>query len=180
MTQVQGGYEMAQEQLTPADAAKRIAGGEPAAEVLGVSDTQIQALAALGYNAYQQGKLDDAETLFRGVVALQDSSYLGHAGLGAIALAKRPPDLDTAFTHLSRAAELNPNDASVQANLGEVLLRQGKVEEAKKHLEAAFKLDPGHNDPGANRARAIVGGLDMLIREVQSRQAQAKPIAKAS
>ena len=77
--------------------------------------------------------------------------------------------------------QLNRPISTVQANLGEVLLRQGKLEEAKKHLERAFQLDPGHNDPGANRARALVSGLDMIVKELQSRmQAQGKPVAKAS
>jgi Flp pilus assembly protein TadD len=172
---------MAQQLLQPAEAAKRIKAGEKPASVLGVSDTQIQALAALGYNQYQEGKLDDAEVLFKGVSALDPNSYFGYAGLGAIALAKRPPDLDSAYTNLSKAAEIKPTDATVQANLGEVLLRQGKVDEAKTHLEKAFQLDPGHNDPGANRARAIVGGLDMIVKELQNRlQAQGKPATKAS
>ena len=91
-----------------------------------------------------------------------------------------PPDLNTAYEKLSRAVDINPNDATVQANLGEVLLKQGKLEEAKGHLEKAFQLDPGHNDPGANRARAIIVGLDMIIKEVQKRAAPQAQMAKAS
>ncbi|HEX4486917.1 MAG TPA: tetratricopeptide repeat protein [Terriglobales bacterium] len=149
--------------------ADRLLAGEPLGQILDIPETKIQALAALGYNQYQQGKLDDAKTLFDGVTALDPKSYLGYAGLGAIALAKQTPDLESAFTNLSKAAELNPNDATVQANLGETLLRQGKVDVAKSHLEKAFALDPGHNDPGANRARAIVGGLSMIVKEVETR-----------
>jgi len=172
---------MAQEQWSPAEAAERIVAGEQPARVLGVSENQIQALAVLGYNLYQQGKLGEAETMFRGIAALDNKSYFGFAGLGAVALAKRPPDLDTAYSNLSRAVELKPTDATVQANLGEVLLRQGKVEDAKPYLEKAFQLDPGHKDPGANRARAIVGGLDVIVKEVQKRlQSQAPLQAKAS
>jgi tetratricopeptide (TPR) repeat protein len=172
---------MAQQQLSATDAAKRLIAGEQLAAVLGVPETKIQALAALGYNHYQQGKLKDAKTLFDGVTALDNRSYLGYAGLGAVALASTPPDLASAHANLAKAVELNPNDASVQANMGEVLLREGKVEEAKEHLEKAFQLDPGHNDPGANRARAIVGGLDMIVKEIEQRiQTQAKAHAKAS
>ncbi len=172
---------MAGQTMQPAEVAKRLVAGEKPATVLGVTDTQIQALAALGYNQYTQGRLEDAEALFRGVSALDPASYFGYAGLGAIALAKRPTDLKTAYDNLSKAAELRPTDATVQANLGEVLLRQGKVDEAKAHLEKAFQLDPGHNDPGANRARAIVGGLDMIVKELQSRlEAKGRPVAKAS
>jgi tetratricopeptide (TPR) repeat protein len=172
---------MAQEKFSASDVEKRLQNGEQLASVLGVPESKIQAMAALGYNTYLQGKYKDAEVLFRGVTALDTKSYLGYAGMGAVALAKQPPDLEAAYTNLSRAAELNPNDATVQANLGETLLRAGKIEDAKTHLEKAFQLDPGHNDPGANRARAIVGGLSMIVNEIQRRlESQGKPVAKAS
>jgi Tfp pilus assembly protein PilF len=172
---------MAQQQFSIENAAKRIRAGEQPAAALGLSETQVKAMAALGYTVFQQGRFKDAEVLFRGVVALDNNYYLGYAGLGAIAMATEPPDLDAANTNLSRAAQLNPNDATVQANLGEVLLKQGKLDEAKAHLEKAFQLDPGRNDPGANRARAIVVGLDMIMKEVQKRSdSQSVQRAKAS
>jgi tetratricopeptide (TPR) repeat protein len=149
--------------------------------VIQLNATQFQGATALAYNLYEQGKMREAETLFAGLSVMNPQSYYGFAGLGAVALAKRPPDLDSAYKSLSEAAQLNPNDTSVQANLGETLLRQGKVDEAKTHLEKCFALDPGHNDPGANRARAIVGGLNMIAQQLESRlQAQSKPAAKAS
>ena len=169
---------MAKQETSPTEAAKRILSGEEVGAVLGVSDAQLKAIVALGYNKYQQGRLADAETMFRGVAALDSKSYFGHAGLGAVALAKKPPDLETAFSSLSKAVELKPDDATVQANLGEVLLRQGKIEQAKSHLEKAFQLDPGHKEASVNRARAIVGGLDMVVKEAERRQEQLQ--AKAS
>ena len=169
---------MAQQQTT-AEAAKRLEAGEQLGAVLGVTDEQIRGIVALGYNQYQQGRLKDAETAFRGVTALDRTSYLGYAGLGAVALAKRPPDLETAYKSLSKAAELKPDDGTIQANLGEVLLRQGKVEEAKTHLEKAFQLDPGHKDPGVNRARAIVSGLDTIVKEVEKRLQTQEAVQKA-
>ena len=161
---------MSTQETNMTEATKRIMAGEEVGAVLGVTETQLTAIAALGYNKYQQGRLEDAETMFRGVAALDSKSYFGYAGLGAIALAKRPPDLETALSNLSKAAELKPNDATIQANLGEVLLRQGKVEQAKPHLEKAFQLDPGHKDAGVNRARAIVKGLDLVVKEAEKRQ----------
>jgi tetratricopeptide (TPR) repeat protein len=165
------------DQTVAAAAAKRIIAGEKPATVFGVSDTQLKAIVALGYNQYQQGRLKDAETAFRGVTALDSSSYMGYAGLGAVALAKKPPELDDALANLTKASELKPDDATLQANLGEVLLRQGKIDEAKKHLEKAFALDPNRSDPGVNRARAIVSGLDMIVKEVEK---QAHAMRKAS
>jgi tetratricopeptide (TPR) repeat protein len=55
----------------------------------------------------------------------------------------------------------------VQANLGEVLLRQARFQEASRHFERALSLDPRHEDPGANRARAILAGLKLVTLELQ-------------
>jgi tetratricopeptide (TPR) repeat protein len=158
------------QQLTPDEAAKRILAGEQPAHVLGVTDNQVKAIVALGYNKYQQGKLDAAETMFKGAAGLDTTNYMGFAGLGAVALARKPADLDTALTNLTKAAELKPEDATIQANLGEVLLRQGKIDEAKGHLEKAFQLDPNRKDTGVNRARALVSGLDAIVQEAQRRK----------
>ena len=58
---------MATQETALTDVAKRIQAGEELGAAFGVSETQLQALAAVGYNQYQQGRLDDAETMFRGV-----------------------------------------------------------------------------------------------------------------
>lgn len=168
---------MAQQQFAAADVEKRMKAGEQLSTILGISEPKIEALAALGYNSYQQGQLKDAETFFAGVVALDSQSYIGNAGLGAVAMAQKPPKLDAAYSYLSKAAELRPEDATIQANLGEVLIRQGKVEDAKTHLEKAFKLDPQFKDRGVNRARALVAGLDLVVKRAEKQQ---QTIAKAS
>ena len=156
-------------------AAKEVLEGKaPLNAVVGLSETQIKAFAALGFTLYQQGKMHEAENIFRGLIALDDHIYYGHSGLGAIALAQEPPDLETAHRSLSKAASLNPSDPTTLANLGETLLRQGKFEEAAKTLEKSFKLDPNGKDPGANRARAIVGGIQMIAREVEKQRQEAR------
>jgi Flp pilus assembly protein TadD len=173
---------MAEQQMSPVEAAKRIASGEKAAAVLGITDEQVKAFAALAYNQYQQGKYDDAEILFRGVTSLDSNAFYGYAGLGAVALARKPPDLSAAYDSLSKAAELKPDDPTIQANLGEVLLRQGKLSDAKMHLEKSFQSDPDHKDPGVNRVRALVAGLGILIQEAEKRAKQQgkPPLAQAS
>ncbi len=149
------------------NAATRILAGEQLKDVFGLDQRQIQGLAALGYNLYQQGKFKEAGTIFRGLIAADEKSYYGYAGLGALYLAHNPPDLKRAQENLLKAAELNPEDASVQANLGEVLLRQAKFDESAKLFKKAMELDPKQHDPGANRARAIVGGMNTVISELQ-------------
>jgi tetratricopeptide (TPR) repeat protein len=131
-----------------------------------LTDDQVEYLASVGYRLYEQGKIDDARTIFQGLIAANDS-YYGCAGLGAIALGQRPPLLEEAYANLTKAAELNPNDATVQANIGEMLLRQAKFEEAAPAFRKALDLDPEKKDRGANRARAMIGTLGYLASEVQ-------------
>lgn len=134
-------------------------------EFFGLPKEQIDAIAALGFRLYEQGKTRDAESLFQGLIALDDKSHYGYAGLGAIAL--RDEKLDEAVGYLRRAAELNPKDPTVYANLGEALLRQAKFDDAAAAFDKALKLDPQERDPGANRARAILQGMNVVVQEIQ-------------
>ena len=82
---------MAQQEATVTEtnqkAAQRLIGGRATRSGVRSPILQVQAFAALGYNLYQQGQLKEAEKMFRGVTAFDSKSYLGYAGLGAIALA---------------------------------------------------------------------------------------------
>jgi len=130
---------------------------------------QIEGFASLGYNLYQQGKLDDARKMFEGLTAVAPESYYGFAGLGALALGKEPPDLSSALTNLQKAAELSPNSPSVHANLGETLLRMGKLQESAAEYRKAIDLDPEKKDPGANRARTIILALKVVTDEANKK-----------
>lgn len=132
---------------------------------------QIGAIATLGFQLYEQGKVRDAESIFNGLTALDPKSYYGYAGLGALALSEQK--LDEAVKCLTKAAELNPNDATVHANLGEAYLRQAKFNESAAEFKRSMDLDPKEVDPGANRARAIVSGVQIVVSELQRMHAGA-------
>lgn len=134
-------------------------------QYLELSKDQLDAIAALGFRFYEQGKIRDAETIFEGLIALDPNLYYGHAGLGAMAL--RDEKLEEAVNHLNRAAKLRPEDATVHANLGEALLRQAKFTDAASEFDRALDLDPQERDPGANRARAILQGMNLVVSEIQ-------------
>src|SRR5947209_8503584 len=92
-------------------------------QAFGLAKQEVEAIATLGFQLYEQGKMDDAEAIFNGLIALDEKIYYGHAGLGAMSLAQER--LEEASRWLGRAAELNPSDPTVHANLGEALVRQG-------------------------------------------------------
>lgn len=148
--------------------ALKITTGGDLGKYFGLTSTHLNAFAALGLQLYRQGRISEAKTVFNGMIALDDQSYYGYAGLGAIALAQEPPDLDAAGQSLQRAADLNPNDNNVHTNLGEVLLRQSRFKEAAKEFEKSLSLDPQHRNPGTKRARAIIGAIHLIADQVGS------------
>lgn len=155
------------EELTIETVQKALNGETPLNAIFGLSDDQIGAIASLGYNLYEQGRMAEATQIFTGLTSLDDRNYLGFAGLGAVALAQEPPDLDSAVAFLKKAGELNSSDPSIFANLGEAYLRQAKFEDAAAAFDKALELDPDEEDPGANRARAIIDGMEIVIGELQ-------------
>jgi tetratricopeptide (TPR) repeat protein len=141
------------------------AGRVSLSQMFGLAKQEIEAIAALGFQLYEQGKVSDAESIFNGLIALDSHVYYGYAGLGALALAEEK--LDEASRWLARAAELNPDDPTVHANLGEAFLRQARVEEAAAEFQKALALDPKEADAGANRARAILSGMRSILQKLE-------------
>lgn len=134
-------------------------------DLIGLGEPQIQSIAVIGFQAYEQGRNEEAQTIFEGLIALDGKSYFGYAGLGAMELAEG--DLDAAVEHLNQAIERNSNDPSVYANLGEALMRQGNVEDGAAAFQTALELDPDGVDPGANRARAMLRGISIVLEEAE-------------
>jgi len=150
---------------------KVVSGGD-LKNYFGLSSQHIDALAGLGFHLYRQGKFKEAETVFHGLVALDEQSFYGHAGLGTVAMSRQNPDLQSACQHLGRAAEINPRDANVQANLGEALLRSARFKEAAQKFETCLALDPGLLQAGSKRARAIIRTIDAISDHVATMAVQ--------
>jgi tetratricopeptide (TPR) repeat protein len=134
-------------------------------QVLGVQKQEIEYIAAFGFQLYEQGRTEEAQKIFDGLIALDGNVYYGFAGRGAMALVDEK--LDDAVRWLTRAAELNPTDPAIHANLGEAFLRQGKLREATSSFEIALNLDRAEKNPSANRARALLLGMRNMVQEYQ-------------
>ncbi len=142
-----------------------IDGKAPLNSAIGLRNEEIDAIAALAFQAYEQGRAEEAETIFDGLTALDQNLYYGYAGLGAIRLAA--DKVDQALPLLEKAVELNSQDPTVRANLGEALLRANRVEAAAEQFRQALELDPDQRDAGANRARAILLGMEVVMKELE-------------
>jgi tetratricopeptide (TPR) repeat protein len=142
------------------------AGPVSLSQMFGLAKQDIEAIAVVGFQLYEQGKTTDAETIFNGLIALDSQVYYGYAGLGALALVQEK--LDDASRWLTRAAELNPEDPAVYANLGEAFLRQAKFDSAAGAFQKALTLDPSETNPSANRARAMLTGMRSVLRQTEA------------
>jgi Flp pilus assembly protein TadD len=151
-------------EITSAIAMEILSGQRPLRSLLGVDDRQVREMAAFGHELWRQGRRRDAESVFRGLVAIDEASYFGHAGLGLVAMSD--DRLEVAEEFLRKAVELEPSDPAVVVNLGEVLLRQGKLDDAVRTLDQAARLDPSGAHPGAGRARAILLGIGLAAQEL--------------
>jgi Flp pilus assembly protein TadD len=143
--------------LTPELVRGLLSGETQLRALFGLSRPQLAAMAAEGHQLWQQGRRQEALRIFRALIALDDRLYYGHAGLGLAAMCDE--NFAEAEQHLKTAAALEPNDASVASNLGEVLLRLDRLEDAIRELNRAASLDATGRNPGAARARAILQGI---------------------
>ena len=135
-------------------------------------------MAIIGFQLYEQGRLDDAEVIFSGLQALdpKESYYL--TALGAVHLAKE--DLDMALKCFNMAIKLNDKEIASFVNRGEVHLRQGKILEAADDFASAVHLDPKGADPLTHRARVLAAAALEMIEQAQNPDAAADKKAKAA
>ena len=61
------------------------------------------------------------------------------------------------MTQFTEAVRLSPNQADAHSNLGAVLSRQGRFDEAKAHFGEALRLNPNHADARKN--------LELVLRK---------------
>jgi tetratricopeptide (TPR) repeat protein len=91
-----------------------------------------------------QGRLAEAETLYREVLTFQPDAVPALAGLGV--LAYQHGRADEAASLFARGVRIRPELATLRANLGEALRILKQYDEAADHLRRALTLDPDQPD----------------------------------
>jgi tetratricopeptide (TPR) repeat protein len=134
------------------------------AELEGMSMEEAYAIADLGYTLFEQGRYDDAQTVYEGLVIGNPYDAYFHTMLGAIYAKKNMHE--EAAEEYSIAIELDPKNISAYVNRGELLLQHGEFEYAMDDLKAAIDLDPKAENPSGIRARALAAATAAIIKEV--------------
>ena len=138
------------------------------AELEGMSMEEAYAIADLGYTLFEQGRYDDAQTVYEGLVIGNPYDAYFHTMLGAIYAKKNMHE--EAAEEYSIAIELDPKNISALVNRGELLLQHGEFEYAMEDLKKAIDLDPKAENPSGIRARALAAATAAIIKEVMEKK----------
>jgi tetratricopeptide (TPR) repeat protein len=134
-------------------------------ELNAINGPEMLSMAMIGFQLYEQGKLDEARVVFLGLNALDDKESYYLTALGAVYLAQE--DLDNALNCFNIAIRLNAKEIASYVNRGEVYLRQGKILEAAHDFKSAVDLDPKGADPLTHRARVLAAAALEMIEQAQ-------------
>ncbi|MBX7096085.1 MAG: tetratricopeptide repeat protein [Myxococcaceae bacterium] len=147
--------------ITKAQALKdltQLARGEKTwADLLGLTPQTIHAIARLGCDLADMGRLEEARTIFEGLTLANPKDASAHAALGTVH--QKLGRLDDAAACYRAALAVDPRHPVALANRGELRLMAGDAQ-GRADLEAAAKADPEGRSPAARRARVLVGALE--------------------
>jgi len=151
-------------QEAPADDAQAAAAApEPAAAPAAppAAPADADRLALEGLALHRQGKLAEAEALYRQVLAARADHADGLQLLGALVL--QLGRTDEAVALLRRAVEVKPVYPEAHNNLAAALQKSGALDEALSHWETAVSQRPDYAQAYGNLAKALLekgrGGL---------------------
>ena len=109
----------------------------------------------LGWALAQQGRLDEAVTLYHQALEIDPRSFGALYNLGNAYL--QNGQVAEAIDEYRAALAVRPGDAHLHSNLGVALLQAGELNQSASEQEEALRLAPG--DPGALRNLAQVRAL---------------------
>ncbi|MGC4070690.1 MAG: tetratricopeptide repeat protein [Polyangiaceae bacterium] len=117
---------------------------------------------------HQAGSFDDAELLYRNVIAQNPNHAPALSNLGV--LARRKKRTKEAIAYYQRSLRVDPKVASTHHNLGNALLDGGRLEDAKREFLVALQLKPDYVEARLSLAGVLVtlGDVDEALRELRT------------
>ncbi|MDB4969238.1 MAG: Tetratricopeptide 2 repeat protein [Myxococcales bacterium] len=109
-----------------------------------------EAWTNLGAIAYRRGDLSKATWYLSRAVVKAPTRPKGHYNYALLLSAKK--ERDKALDELKIAGDLDPQDPEIRYLAGVILLRQGRLDDAKQMFEEALKRQPQHADAKHNLA----------------------------
>jgi protein O-GlcNAc transferase len=123
----------------------------PHAQAPGSGTLQAKFIQATA--VHRQGKLTEAERIYRDILHQQPNHFDALHRLGIIAA--QTDRTEMAVELIGRAIELNSTDANAHNNLGNALLELKRADDALKSYDKAIALNPGDAEAHHSRGLAL-------------------------
>lgn len=107
----------------------------------------------LAYRLQNEGKTDQAESLYKEILKVQPDNVSAYYNLGIIFQDKE--QLDEAMLCYKKALQLNANFADLYFNLGVIFHNKGLFDEAINNYQKALELEPNSSDINNNIGAAL-------------------------
>jgi tetratricopeptide (TPR) repeat protein len=104
-----------------------------------LAEKNSRAQDGLGDGFLHKGKVDEAIGCFERAIQLNDKNSIAHSNLGIVRLYGQGRT-HAASAHFQRAAEIHPNNAVMQFNVGQGLLANGRFSEAREAVRRSLDL----------------------------------------
>lgn len=139
------------------------AGEKTLAEAQGFDPQALQHIVQMGHAFFEQGKLDEAEQIFKGLFALHPIE--GHFSMALGLIAQQRQQYQEAKEWYTRAVMQDETEPHFHAYLGEALIALGQIEAGKDSFEKALSLsNSSSHDPVLHRCRLLYEGLLAQIK----------------
>ncbi|MBN1295482.1 tetratricopeptide repeat protein [bacterium] len=142
-----------------------VTSGHALKDIFKLGESDLMALMMVGYDLFNQGRYDDARTIFLGLEALGHDDPFVLTALGTIAA--RLDDLDGAEEYFNRAIDRDPEDMVALTNRAEIHLKRSQFDAAAIDLKRAIELDPDEESALNSRARILALVTRELMESVQ-------------
>jgi tetratricopeptide (TPR) repeat protein len=101
-------------------------------------------VAFQGEVEYRKGRFDQADSLYRAALQMNEKTPRAHFGLGKLAMARMKSG--EAVKSFSRAIELDAREPIYRFYIADALSLEKKAKEAERHLQEYLKLNPADAD----------------------------------
>jgi len=110
-------------------------------QLLGQGNEDARLFSALGFTAYEQGRIDEALEFYDRALEIdpENASALNSAGY---ILANEGIDCKKALVYCRKALDSNPNNPAYLDSVGWAFYRSGMAERARVYLERAVRQSP--------------------------------------
>lgn len=126
----------------------------PLDDINGMIKKQLKKVAGFGYSLMNDGKLEEAKALFRGLITLDPTEPSFHVVLGSLYLAQKK--MEDASSELDEALQLDPRNVEGLLVRGVMRILDGTGRDALADLTGAKMLDSEKCDRTLQRIKTLL------------------------